>query len=138
MRILELGAAFVARVTAREARGAAWGAAFGTLPREGAEPWAVHAPDGDRCRVLARRASKHGARGVVRGGGENLMRGVDSHEVRAREAIRVELDALDGAPVALHGVPPERTAGGLEVEAVRLDIAPLLSGFGGFVGEASG
>lgn len=135
---VELGAAFVAEVTPRKARGAAWGAAFGTLPGEGAEPGAVHAPDGDGVGALARRARNHGARGVVRGGGENLMGGVDPHEVRAGEAVRVELDALNGARSALHGVGPKRPAGGLEVEAVRLDVLPLLRGFGGFVGEASG
>jgi hypothetical protein len=66
------------------------------------------------------------------------MRGVYPEDVATRETINGDRDALQWAGFALHGVPPERPAGGLELKAVRSRGVPLLRGFGGFDGEASG
>ena len=134
----EIGAALVTEGAAREARGAPWGQAGGALPSERAEPVAVHALRGRRRLVLARGANNRRARGVVRRGGENLVRGVDPQEVGARETVALHAGQLHGAPFALHGVPPERPAGGLELEAVGSRGVPLLLGFGAFVGYAAG
>ena len=138
MNFGEIGAALVTEGAAREARGAPWGQAGGALPSERAEPVAVHALRGRRRLVLARGANNRRARGVVRRGGENLVRGVDPKEMGARETVALHAGQLHGAPFALHGVPPERPAGGLELEAVGSRGVPLLRGVGAFVGDATG
>jgi hypothetical protein len=66
------------------------------------------------------------------------VRCVYPEDVATRETVNGYRDALQWAGFALHGVPPERPAGGLELEAVGYLVVKLLGAFRGFDGEASG